>query len=75
MLAYKDKLLISGDSRYLDVLMLWLVLVLVVLVDFLLDGNISATAASLAQETACKGDVSSVVCCYDEIAMEAFLKT
>ena len=61
MLAYIDKLLMSGDSRYLDVLMLWLVLVLVVLVDFLLDGNISATATSLSQETACKGDVSNVV--------------
>jgi len=32
----------------LDVLMLRLVLVLVVLVDFLLDGNISATATSLS---------------------------
>ena len=61
MLAYSDQLLMSGDSRYLDVLMLWLVLVLVVLVDFLLDGNISATATSLSQETACKGDVINVV--------------
>ena len=61
MLAYIDKLLMSDDSRYLDVLMLWLVLVLVVLVDFLLDGNISAAATSLSQETACKGDVSNVV--------------
>ena len=61
MLAYIDKILMSGDTSYLDVLMLWLVLVLVVLVDFLLDGNISATATSLSQETACKGDVSNVV--------------
>ena len=61
MLAYIDKILMSGDTSYLDVLMLWLVLVLVVLVDFLLDGNISAAATSLSQETACKGDVSNVV--------------